>query len=331
MNKWALMYLSLVCCLQLTLQSCQDDEPQAPPPRRMAKVPKFHADSAYSYISKQVDFGPRVPGTPAHEACKAWLTKKLDSFGAEVIQQEFTAKVYTGATLPGTNIIGQYNKDYPERIILAAHWDTRHIADKDPDSLRQQQPIPGADDGASGVGVLLEIARQLHQHPLELGIDIIFFDLEDYGKPKTETSEDIRSWILGSQHWAKNPHRSGYRAKYGLLLDMVGSAKAQFTKEKLSREYAPQLLAKIWQLARRMNKQQYFLDINSSEITDDHSALNVIAEIPTVVIVNHPVDTYFGTYHHTHADNMDIIDKNTLAAVGQVVLAVVYNENNGVF
>ncbi|NJL75906.1 MAG: M28 family peptidase [Saprospiraceae bacterium] len=292
-------------------------------------IPKFDRDSAFAFVAAQVAFGPRVPNTPAHQQGKIWIVNQLQAFGAEVIEQNFEAKAYTGTMLKGTNIIGQYNPQSSKRIILAAHWDTRHVSDHDPDPSKHTQPVLGADDGASGVGILLEIARQLNQNPTDLGIDIIFFDLEDYGDGGD--NGDYTSWCLGSQYWAKNLHRTGYKADYGILLDMVGASGARFTKEQLSMQFAPQVMNKVWQLAQSMGYGNFFVNESTRELIDDHLFVNQIAKIPMIDIINRPIDTetLFVRHWHTTEDTLDKIDPRTLRAVGQVLLAVIYREASG--
>lgn len=298
-------------------------------PEKPRAVPAFDKEAAYQFVDKQVAFGTRVTGSEGHQACKAWLVSQFKNFGATVIEQDFQAKAYTGTMLNGTNIIAQYNPEIKKRIILAAHWDTRHIADHDPDATKQGDPILGADDGGSGVGVLLEIAKQLNKNGLDIGVDIILFDAEDHG---SDGGNDVDSWCLGSQHWAKNPHVKGYRAKYGVLLDMVGSKGARFPQEGLSMRVAPQLVNKIWKLAGAMKYNKYFVPALGKEITDDHTFVNAMTRIPMIDIINLPEgNKTFGHYWHTHKDNMSVIDKEALGAVGQVMLAVVYRENNGTF
>lgn len=313
--------------------NCKNDKktpsPSAKPgPVKAVKIPKFERDSAYSYVAKQVDFGPRVPNTPEHVACKNWLVEKMTTLGASVIAQDFQAKAYTGEMLNGTNIIAQYNLDNPNRILLCAHWDSRHISDYDPIEANKDKPVLGADDGGSGVGVLMEIARHLQQTPIDLGVDIIFFDLEDYGESK---GEDYKTWCLGSQHWSKTPHKAGYRAKYGILLDMVGASNAQFTQEEVSMSFAPTLMRKVWKLGQGMGYSTYFLNDRTKAIIDDHVFVNQIARIPTIDIINKPKgsETGFTKCWHTQCDDLSNIDKRTLRAVGQTVLATVYRENNG--
>ncbi len=309
------------------------------PPVEAVPVPRFDRDSAYAYIEKQLSFGSRALGMPGHQACKEWLAEKLSSFGASVIQQDFQARVYTGDVFPATNIIGRFNPESNNRILLAAHWDTRHIADSPLAEERQEEPILGADDGASGVGVLLEIARQLGDNPIDWGVDIIFFDAEDYGQDTKEDEQIAReeaekrrnTWALGAQHWSRNPHVSRQNVEYGILLDMVGAEGARFPKEGVSMNFARPVVQKVWKLAQQMGYGNYFVNQRSGEITDDHFFVNTIARIPMINIIHKPVETEtgFGSHWHTHNDDIDIIDKRTLRAVGQLVLAVVYRENNG--
>ena len=316
-------------------QSTQEENPlpdETPAPSRAYKVPAFIADSAYSFVEKQVNFGPRVPNSDGHSQTKEWLVGKLQSYGLNVIRQDFQAIAYTGAVLNGTNIIAEYNPAARRRILLAAHWDTRHIADSPLSQERQGEPILGADDGGSGVGILLEIARQLQVNPIEagdLGVDLILFDLEDYG----ESGGKENSYCLGSQHWARNLHHPDYRPQYGILLDMVGTAGARFTKDQVSMAYAGPIMNKVWSLAKAMGFGHLFVDIPSGGLIDDHYYVNTIAGIPMIDIINKPAgsSTGFGAHWHTHDDDMDVIDRSTLRAVGQVLLAVVYREAGGSF
>ncbi len=291
-------------------------------------VPTFNKDSAYHYVQKQVDFGPRVPGTEAHAECAKYLIETIKRFTPNVIVQKFKTKIYTYEIFDGKNIIASFNPDKKERILLCAHWDTRPFADHDPDPAKRDQPIDGANDGASGCGVLLEIARQLKMHPPEVGIDIIFFDLEDYGQPRGTQLSQEDTWALGSQYWSKTPHKIGYRAKFGLLLDMVGGYDAQFPREGTSELYAPHLFDKVWGIARKIGYGAYFVDDKTPSILDDHYYINEIARIPTIDIIQYEPTSYSGFFKHWHTtkDNMDFIDIETLDVVGQVVLTVVYWE-----
>ena len=299
----------------------------APVMAATSSTPDFNADSAYRFVEKQVDFGPRVPNTDGHVRCGDYLIEELKRFGAEMYVQEMTLRAYNGDRLASRNIIGSYNKANPKRILLFAHWDTRPYADSDPDVSRQNIPIDGADDGASGVGVLLEAARQFQQQDPGVGIDIIFFDAEDYGPPSTLRNPPMGEWwCLGSQFWAKNPHTPNYRAEYGILLDMVGSRNATFFKERSSVRYASKIVEKVWNTARELGYGRFFIQAEGGYIVDDHIYVIAGRGIPCIDIIHLDQDNSFsfGSHWHTHNDSMENIDRETLKAVGQTLLEVIY-------
>ena len=294
-------------------------------------VPSFNADSAYNFVAAQVAFGPRVPNSEAHKACGDYLEAKLASYGATVVSQCADITAYNGDVLKARNIIAQFQPDKSERILLCAHWDTRPWADSDPDPSKRYTPIDGANDGGSGVGALLEIARQLSIEPTELGVDIILFDAEDYGRHADEWRDAVEgeeTWALGSKYWAQNPHVKGYRARYGILLDIIGAPNSTFALEGYSMYFARAVVGKVWNCANRLGYSKYFKMFEGGVITDDHLHVNKTLGIPCIDIINCDVDSPngFGEYHHTVNDNMDWIDANTLKAVGQTVLNVIYNE-----
>jgi Zn-dependent M28 family amino/carboxypeptidase len=291
--------------------------------------PDFDRDSAYYFVEQQVKFTPRVPNTKAHKDCATFLINTLKMYADTVLTQPLKIKAYNGTLLNGQNIIGIFNPEAQKRVLLAAHWDSRPYADHDPDSENWRTPIDGANDGASGVGVLLEIARQLHLKSPKIGIDIIFFDLEDYGEPNDDRFNYTgENWCLGSQAWAKNPHTKNYKAKYGILLDMVSGKNAMFTKEGFSRQYAPDILDKVWNRANYLGFSSYFQNKDTYPILDDHFYVNKIRNIPMINIIEWSSSTEhgFNKYWHTINDNMDNINKETLYVVGTVVLSVVYGE-----
>ena len=295
------------------------------------QVPSFSGDSAYAFIEKQLSFGPRVPNTSAHRQTGDYLINKLKELGAEVTVQEFEATAFDGTVLNLRNIVGSYNPAASKRLLLAAHWDTRPFADKDPDESQWKQPIAGANDGGSGVGVLLEVARQIHNSKApQVGIDIIFFDGEDYGEPEFMPANEKQQkvlWCLGSQYWSINKHKSNYSAYYGILLDMVGGKNAQFYREGYSREMAPSVVKKVWAWGNELGFGQYFVYSNSDPIIDDHLFMNK-GGVPSIDIIEYDPgsDFFFGDYHHTQKDDIDIISKETLHAVGETVMHVIYNE-----
>lgn len=289
-------------------------------------VPEFNADSAYLFVQAQVDFGPRVPNTKQHVECGEFLAQKLEGFGAQVTNQYADLIAYNGTILKARNIIGSYNPENKKRILLFAHWDTRPYADHDPDPKNHNTPILGANDGASGIGVLLEIARQINMQAPRLGIDIIFFDAEDYGTPASYTGHTQNDYALGSQYWSRYPHVEGYNARFGILLDMVGGKDARFYKEGFSEQYASHINKKVWKKAKELGYSNYFINETTGTVTDDHLYVNKIARIPSIDIIPNDDHYSFGSFWHTVGDDMSIIDKETLKAVGQTVLAVIYNE-----
>ena len=294
--------------------------------KSLRQVPVFNADTAYNFIQKQVDFGPRVPNSLAHRNCHDFLKKTLRRFGADVVTQKAQVKRYDGLLMQMKNIIGVFNKDADRRILLCAHWDSRFTADNDVDNI--DQPILGANDGGSGVGVLLEMARHFQTNPPPIGIDIIFFDTEDQGPPSGTVNQSPHGWCLGSQYWAQNPHVENYFANYGILLDMVGGENAKFTKEGVSRQFASRILDKVWGIAGDIGFANFFTLDKTPPIIDDHLYINNLIHIPTINIVEYDETTHnrFNAHHHKHSDDMDIINHNTLKAVGQTVLEVLYQE-----
>ena len=296
----------------------------------IVETPDFKADSAYAFIEKQVAFGPRVPGSEASQNTLKFLVAKLKSYGWTVTEQPFTAFRYDGKKLQGTNIIAQFQPAIAKRILLSSHWDARSIADKD--SVRKNEPIDAANDGASGVGVLLEIARNLHEtkNKPAVGVDIVLFDLEDHGEPEDYTGEHKpNSWALGSQHWAANLVPANYRPYYGILLDMVGGKGAMFPHEGTSMQYAPGIVRSVWATAADLGYSNLFVDQDAFGISDDHTAVNEIAKIQMIDMIDLRAVNggfEFGSFHHTHADNLANIDKSTLKAVGQTLLQVLYRE-----
>ena len=297
--------------------------------------PSFNADSAYAFTKAQCDFGPRDINSRGHDLCGEWIVSKFKEYGCKVTTQTATLAGYDGTKLRSRNIMASINPEATTRILLCAHWDSRPWADNDPDSANWRKPILAANDAASGVAVMLELARIIGKSKDEkafnkqLGIDFVCFDAEDWGTPQwADVADDADSWALGAQYWSKNLPQ-GYEARYGILLDMVGGVGAKFYREGMSMQYAPEIVKKVWRAAREVGFGSYFPKEDGGVITDDHVPVNQFAKIPTIDIIPYYADcqqSSFGPTWHTLADNMENIDKNTLKAVGQTLVQVIYKE-----
>jgi hypothetical protein len=289
--------------------------------KEVRRVPGFNEDSAYHYVKTQVDFGPRVPGTPSHKKCFDYFVSILEPLADTVYIQKAAAVTYDHKTIPILNLIASFNPHAQRRILLCAHWDTRPFADQD--TKDKDKPILGANDGASGTGILLQVAAELRKNKPDIGIDIILFDAEDWGDNSGRTED---SYCLGSQYWGKNTHVSSYKADFGILLDMVGAPNAVFAYEGFSSSEAGTYLGLVWSKAAEAGYDSYFKNFNRGYVTDDHYYIMKYTGIPTIDIIDCGSETNpgFGSYWHTHNDNMNAIDKRTLKAVGQTVLQVIY-------
>lgn len=292
--------------------------------------PAFSADSAYAFTKAQCDFGPRPMNTEAHDRCGSWIVNKFRQYGCVVTSLRADLKGYDGTVLKSQNIWARIHPERTERILLCAHWDSRPWADNDPDSANWHKPILAANDAASGVAVMLEIARLIQRDTtLCVGVDFVCFDAEDWGTPQWAESEGgDNSWALGAQYFAANlPY--GFHVRYGILLDMVGGQGARFYQEGVSKQYAGDVVKKVWRAARKAGYGGYFPRQDGGMITDDHVPLNEVAQIPTVDIIAYYPDcqqSSFGPTWHTVSDNMEHIDPAVLKAVGQTVVQVLYTE-----
>lgn len=336
--KFYLRLSAFICGLVFLLPSCdkcnkQKNTDVTVPSQKevVVNAPAFNADSAYFFTEKQLSFGPRNMNSKGHEECAKWLIEKVKEFADTVYVQEFDATGFDGTKLKSTNIIASFNPQAVNRVLLCSHWDSRPWGDQGDQD--RDKPILAASDGASGVAVLMEVARLIKAQNLKnVGVDVFFIDTEDYGYSSAlegivksvVSTED--SYCLGSQHWAKSPHIAGYRADFGILLDMVGARGAVFAREGTSAFNAAWVQDKVWNNAAKLGYSSMFTNQSTSPITDDHYYINGIAKIPTVDIIHYDATTGsgFAPYWHTHDDNMNVIDKNTLEAVGKVVLYSVY-------
>ncbi len=282
--------------------------------------PNFNSDSAYAYVKTQADMGPRVPGSNAHKKCVSFMENFLKACGAEVKVQGGNATSFDNKSWRIDNVTASFNVNAKNRILLCTHYDSRPFCEHAIKPEDRTKPCPGVNDGASGVGVLMEVARAIKSNSLSVGVDIVMFDLEDYG----DNGGNPDTWCLGSQDWAKNAHRP---CKYGILLDMVGAKNATFPKEGISKFYANDILAKVWTTAQNLGYGNYFIDPEYGKMTDDHTYINEIAQIPCIDILHYDITAgSFFEHHHKPTDDLSTIDKNTLKAVGQTLLELIYNE-----
>ena len=322
-----LLILALLVACHTTKKTSNDSQP-------VVKV-QFSADSAYAFCQQQCDFGPRVMNSNAHELCAQWIEEKFTQYGYQVALQKTDLKGYDGTLLKSTNIIAQSPVEGAiadhSRLLICAHWDSRPWADNDPDSANWRKPVMAANDGASGVAVMLELARLLQQSDsVKVPVDFLCFDAEDWGVPQWSNLTDADSWALGAQYWAKHPSPlvpSHYR--YAILLDMVGGQGAKFYQEGFSLKHARSVVDKVWQAALAAGYGSFFPTEASGYVTDDHVPVNEEAHIPCIDIINHYPDcpqSSFGPTWHTVNDDMQHIDRNTLQAVGQTLVQVIFSE-----
>ncbi|GHV09927.1 glutamine cyclotransferase [Bacteroidia bacterium] len=317
-----------IFCLLIGLISCKQNTQATTESKTQVAVPELNADSAYIYTEKQVAFGPRVPNTPAHEACKQYFVDEFQRFGAEVTEQKATLYTYNSQAIQATNIIASFQPETKNRILLCAHWDSRPFADQDTNPANHHKAIDGANDGAGACGILLEIARQIGQQQPSAGIDIILFDAEDWGTPEFDRAKyGSTGWCLGSKYWAQHPHIPNYTAQFGILLDMASGKEAQFYKEYFSLQYARKYVNKVWDTAQALGYGNYFINRQGGGVEDDHRQVFEYRHIPCLDIIQTDAENghSFGSYWHTLDDNMDAVSKETMKAVGQTVLAVVYS------
>lgn len=315
--------LTLVACSRTATTNADDGEAT-----QHQVVMGFNSDSAFRNIAAQVDFGPRTPGSEGHEECKEYIISTLQRYGAdEVVLQEFDGKFYTGQTFPLTNIIARFQPEASKRVLLGAHWDTRPWGDMDNTSEGRSNPIPGANDGGSGVAVLLEIARLLGQRPADVGVDLVFFDGEDSGH-SNGWENDESTWCIGSQYWRKHlPYTKDNLPEYGIIFDMVGGKDARFHREVSSDIHAKDLADKVWTTARKTGFASKFVNSAGGQIIDDHLQVNK-AGIPCIVIIeslNAKTQSFNPTWH-TQDDNMGSIDRSSLKAAGQTVVNLLYEK-----
>jgi glutaminyl-peptide cyclotransferase len=277
-------------------------------------IPAFDQENAYRFLEKQCDFGPRVPGSDGHKQCKEYLLQTLRLYADQVTTQDFMFSFSPPqTTTTASNIIANFQPDMGKRILLCAHWDTRPWADADPEPANWNRPVMGANDGASGVAVLLEIARILKQTKPAIGVDILFFDAEDAGHHDQE-----KSFAQGSAAFARQMDRA-YRPQYGILLDMIGDTDLTIQKEVNSVRNAPQVVEMVWNKAAELGISSFKTDIGYA-VFDDHIPLLEVG-IPCIDLID-----FDYPYWHTTQDTPDKCSAASLGKVGRVLLALIYGQ-----
>lgn len=288
----------------------------------------FSGDSAYRSIERQLEFGPRIPGSQGQADCRDYIVNSLKRYGADsIIIQSAKVENFLGQTIPIYNIMGRYNVGANKRILLLTHWDTRPWADSDPEMINRDKPVPGANDGASGVGILIELARLLQQKEPSVGVDLLFVDAEDSGSTGGWNRND-ETWCLGTQYWIEHmPYPADELPEYAILLDMVGGTDAKFFREYVAEQNAADINTKVWSVAEASGYGDRFINNVRGGIIDDHVFINR-AGIPAIDIIecgNEATGTFPSNWHTIH-DDITGIDKATLKAVGQTVANTIYLE-----
>ncbi len=314
------LIISLLICAFL---GCGNDTPKSKPVEeqkpviQQSPVPAFDGKNAFRYLTAQTDFGPRAPNSAGHRNCLNYLQSEISKYADAVNLQSFTITGYNGEVLNLANVISSFNLNSTTRILLLAHWDTRPRADQEKDKKKQQKPILGANDGASGVAVLLEIARHLKSNPPPIGVDILFVDGEDYGKER-----DNKFYSLGARYFAKNLP-PGFTPAFGILVDMIGDKELQIFKDRYSLQQAPDVVDLVWKTAAELNISEFANEKHQGDIFDDHVPLNQ-AGIKTIDLIDFDYPDTSNSYWHTLQDTPDKCSAESLEAVGKVLMHVIY-------
>lgn len=272
----------------------------------------FEGERALTYVETQLDFGPRVPGTPGHQRAGDWIVQMMRERADTVIEQRWDHVTVSGDTLPMRNILARIRPELADRVLYVAHWDTRPIADDDPNPSNRTLPVPGANDGASGVALLIALADALQKQPPSVGVDLLFVDGEDYGDfPK---NEDV---LIGSRYFAKNLPSPDYRPLFGVVWDMIGDEELDIYQEGYSVQNAPEVVARVWNAAADLGYAKYFIPRRDQGITDDHLPL-LEAGLRVIDVIDIRYDP-----HHTIGDTIDKVSAKSLGIVGDVALTLV--------
>jgi hypothetical protein len=308
------MLLILLVCL---VTACNGDAKQGSAAQRAdssgATSTGFNGTAAYNYAKAQVDFGPRVPGTPAAQKAGDWIIRMMRARADTVIIQSFTYTTADGKKLPLRNILARFRPELAERVLYVTHWDSRPISESAATEAEKKMPVPGANDGASGVGLFVALGDLLKKTKPSVGVDLLFTDGEDYGAfgpPQVDV-------LIGAKYFAAHPPSPGYKPLYGVLWDMIGDKDLRIPYEMISFQQAPEVVSRVWQTAADLGYGDIFVQESGGEVTDDH--------VPLLQSGLRVIDVIDLTYppHHTPQDTMDKISAKSLAVVGDVAAALV--------
>jgi len=273
---------------------------------------EFDGAMAIANVRKQTDFGPRVPGTPAHRAAGDWLIAELRMRADTVVVQEWTHTTADGKHLPMRNILARFRAADPKRVLYLAHWDSRPISDRATDPAQALLPVPGANDGGSGVAILLGVADALSKEAPPAGVDLLFVDGEDWGSFDTMT--DV---LIGAHYFAEHLPEPGYAPLFGVLFDMVGDEHPVFEQEAHSLSRAPEVVQRVWTTAQRLGYGAAFTNREGISMTDDHvPLLDKGLRVIDVIDLDYP-------WHHTPEDTADKVSQSALQLVGDVALTLI--------
>ena len=284
-----------------------------------SRIPVFNGNAAFTHLVAQCDFGPRNPGSVGHQKALDYFLNVLTTLADTVSTQSFTEIMpRSKQKVEMHNIIAQFNPKAKKQIMISAHWDTRPWGDRSLSIMRKDQPILGANDGASGVAILLELAKVLHDNPQKIGVNLVLFDAEDFG-----SSGDSWSYCKGSQYFAKNLPIT--LPEYAINLDMVGDANLEIYIERISYKQNPSLVLDLWGLAEEL-KLSGFKKMAKYSIFDDHVPLYELAGIPAVDIIDFDYPDEKTNYHHTYNDIVENCSPESLRQVGTLMVHHIYNQ-----
>ena len=278
----------------------------------------FDGKAALGHIRTQLAFGPRIPGSEGARKTGDWIVAQMKPLVDTVVEQRWTHVTAKGDTLPLRNILARIRPNEKQRVLYVTHWDTRPVADSDPDPGKRREPVMGANDGASGPAMFIEIARVLKKTPPQFGVDFLFVDGEDYGDFGTDT--DV---LLGSKYFADHLPEADYRPLFGVLWDMIADADLRLPEEANSVQAAPEVVARVWGVADDLGYDKYFPQEPGYAVTDDHVPL-LKKGLRVIDVVDIDYVSQQNNYHHTTMDTIDKVSSKSLQVVGDVAVSLVW-------